>query len=252
MTPPDLTKPPASLPALSGTTADAEISDPRPAPSAATLARAQDARGRNADRPRRLSAKIEEGASGRIVRARHTDDVAQTQISLDAFGTSSTDFVAAEMTRVLDALRPRDKPAPSETDFNAALAVIDGSQPDGEIAAMLASQMAATHALAMHFIGRTRRADTQDGLHSYGAMATRLLRTFAIQTEAAAKLKRGGAQTVRVEHVHVHGGGQAFVGIVGAGAGGRREFSPQPFGSPDAGALAAPDGAALFGQDAER
>jgi hypothetical protein len=32
--------------------------------------------------------------------------------------------------------------------------------------------------------------------------------------EALAKLRRGGEQTVRVEHVHVHEGGQAIVGNV--------------------------------------
>ena len=35
-----------------------------------------------------------------------------------------------------------------------------------------------------------------------------------MQIEALAKLKRGGEQTVRVEHVHVYPGGQAIVGKV--------------------------------------
>jgi hypothetical protein len=49
---------------------------------------------------------------------------------------------------------------------------------------------------------------------AYGALATKPLRTFTMQTEALAKLKRGGEQTVRVEHVHVYPGGQAIVGAV--------------------------------------
>ena len=36
-------------------------------------------------------------------------------------------------------------------------------------------------------------------------MAIKLLRTYTAQLEALAKLRRGGEQTVRVEHVHVHG-----------------------------------------------
>jgi len=50
-------------------------------------------------------------------------------------------------------------------------------------------------------------------------MANKLLRAFAMQTEALAKLKRGGEQTVRVEHVHVHPGAQAIVGAVNGGGG---------------------------------
>ena len=36
-------------------------------------------------------------------------------------------------------------------------------------------------------------------------MAIKLPRTYTAQLEALAKLRRGGEETVRVEHVHVHG-----------------------------------------------
>jgi hypothetical protein len=80
--------------------------------------------------------------------------------------------------------------------------------------AMLASQMAVTHSLAMDMLGRTGRAGTPERMQAHGALATKLLRTFTAQTEALAKIKRGGEQTVRVEHVHVYSGGQAIVGAV--------------------------------------
>lgn len=79
---------------------------------------------------------------------------------------------------------------------------------------MLAEQMAATHVLAMKELGHLRRAENVPQHDSHGSMAVKLLRTFAMQTEALAKLKRGGEQTVRVEHVHVYPGGQAIVGTV--------------------------------------
>ena len=47
-----------------------------------------------------------------------------------------------------------------------------------------------------------------------GNLAVKLLRTYTAQIEALAKLRRGGEQTVRVELVHVHSGGQAIVGAV--------------------------------------
>ena len=44
--------------------------------------------------------------------------------------------------------------------------------------------------------------------------AARLLRAYAIQVEALRRLRNGGSQTVRVEHVHVNEGGQALIGNV--------------------------------------
>ena len=49
-----------------------------------------------------------------------------------------------------------------------------------------------------------RRAEYLEHMNSFGSLATKLLRTFTAQTEALAKLRRGGEQTLRVEHVHVH------------------------------------------------
>jgi hypothetical protein len=58
-------------------------------------------------------------------------------------------------------------------------------------------------------------------------MATKMMRTYITQVEALNKLRRGGEQTVRVEHVHVHPGGQAIVGNVtkfdGQGGGDERK-----------------------------
>jgi len=47
------------------------------------------------------------------------------------------------------------------------------------------------------------------------ARAARLMRLFNEQLAAMAKLKgKAGQQKVTVEHVHVHSGGQAVVGVV--------------------------------------
>jgi hypothetical protein len=42
----------------------------------------------------------------------------------------------------------------------------------------------------------------------------KLARTFAAQVEALKRYRTGGGQTVRVEHVTIHEGGQAIVGNV--------------------------------------
>ncbi len=44
--------------------------------------------------------------------------------------------------------------------------------------------------------------------------AARLLRPYATQVEELRRLRNGGSQTLRVEHVHVNEGGQALIGNV--------------------------------------
>ena len=51
--------------------------------------------------------------------------------------------------------------------------------------------------------------------------AARLMRAYATQVETLRRLRNGGSQVVRVEHVHVNEGGQALIGNVrkdGSGA----------------------------------
>jgi hypothetical protein len=49
---------------------------------------------------------------------------------------------------------------------------------------------------------------------AFGSTAARLMRTYAIQVEILRRLRNGGQQYVRVEHVHVNDGGQAVIGNV--------------------------------------
>lgn len=81
---------------------------------------------------------------------------------------------------------------------------------------LLAVQMAAVHNAAAYFLQRaTIQGQTSDCADANVFRATRLMRLFNEQLEAMAKLKgTSGQQKVTVEHVHVHGGGQAIVGAV--------------------------------------
>jgi hypothetical protein len=135
----------------------------------------------------------------------------------DALGTRSADFANTEVERMLAAMQPRDG-VPTEAQLNAALAVVHSAQPRNEIEAMLASQMAVTHALAMDMLGRTKQSPTVPYMETCANLATKLQRTFVAQVEALSKLRRGGEQKVTVEHVHVHAGGQAIVGAVAQAA----------------------------------
>jgi hypothetical protein len=52
------------------------------------------------------------------------------------------------------------------------------------------------------------------GTFMMASAAARLLRAYTAQAEVLRRLKNGGSQVVRVEHVHVNEGGQAVIGNV--------------------------------------
>jgi hypothetical protein len=55
---------------------------------------------------------------------------------------------------------------------------------------------------------------TERRIAAFGSAAARLMRAFATQVEVLRRLRNGGQQFVRVEHVHVNDGGQAVIGNV--------------------------------------
>jgi hypothetical protein len=160
-----------------------------------------------------LKANKEDGTIKTHVGPTHNDHDGWSIRLLDALGTRSADFANTEVERILFAMTPRDG-MPTEAQLNAAVAVLNGVGPRDEVEAMLASQMAVTHALAMDLLGRVKQSPTVPYMETCANLATKLQRTFVAQVEALAKLRRGGEQKVTVEHVHVHAGGQAIVGAV--------------------------------------
>jgi hypothetical protein len=54
---------------------------------------------------------------------------------------------------------------------------------------------------------------TAQRVAAFGSAAARLMRACA-QVEVLRRLRHGGQQFVRVEHVHIHDGGQAVIGNV--------------------------------------
>jgi len=100
--------------------------------------------------------------------------------------------------------------------MNAALAMIEAAAPKDEIEAALVVQMAATHAAIMAVLTRLDAALAPERhVAAFGSTAARLMRAYATQVEVLRRLRTGGQQFVRVEHVHVNDGGQAVIGNVG-------------------------------------
>ena len=131
-----------------------------------------------------------------------------------ALGTPSSDFVNATLAQIQNASR-LPSGGISETGVNAVLAFIEAAAPRDEVEAALAIEMACTHAVTMAVLSRLGGAfgGNQNTAMTVAA-AARLLKAFATQVEALRRLRNGGSQFVRVEHVHVNEGGQAIVGNV--------------------------------------
>ena len=118
----------------------------------------------------------------------------------EALGTMSSDFVNASRLQLQAAAR---------SPFGTAAA------PRDEIEAALAIQMACTHTAAMSILSKLDSGlATERRIVAFGSAAARLMRTYATQVEVLRRLRRGGHQYVRVEHVHVNSGGQAVIGNV--------------------------------------
>jgi hypothetical protein len=188
------------------------------------------ARARNAKRRPRVAVKLTR--KGRCLNSgpNHADAKGWTNRILDAFGTTSGNFLTTEVARIHNALGVTGDDG--EARANAALAVIDGIRPKNEVEAMLASQMAVTHALAMEVLARAGRVKDIEQFDSASNAANKLLRTFAMQAEVLANMRRGGKQSMQIRHVHVHAGGQAVVGNVTsrlrAEGGGNKKNAHQP------------------------
>ena len=79
----------------------------------------------------------------------------------------------------------------------------------------MAAQLVAAHNAAMECYRRAMIGEqTFEGRRENLAQANKLSRTYAALLEALNRHRGKGQQKVTVEHVHVHAGGQAVVGMV--------------------------------------
>jgi hypothetical protein len=141
-----------------------------------------------------------------------------------ALGTCSSDFVTASLHQ-LQAATQFPGSGISEVGINAALAFIEGFAPRNEVEAALAVQMACTHSAAMSVLARLGPAKgTEDHACRLASAAARLLRAYSTQVEAYRRLRHGGDQYVRVEHVHINEGAQAVIGNVHPQESGRAQL----------------------------
>lgn len=104
--------------------------------------------------------------------------------------------------------------------LNRNIDILAGIAPQNTTEALLAVQMIGCHNAATEYMRRAIALESTGGIDANVNRAVKLMRTFTAQVEALQKLRGKGQQTVRVEHVNVHAGGQAIVGHVEHKAGG--------------------------------
>src|SRR5215470_20211644 len=106
-------------------------------------------------------------------------------------------------------------PEMREKQIRAALAGLSGIGPRDELEGMMAAQLIAAHNAAMECYRRAMIDEQNpEARRENLAHAGKLSRTFATLLEALNRHRGKGQQKVTVEHVHVHSGGQAVVGLV--------------------------------------
>jgi hypothetical protein len=151
---------------------------------------------------------------------------------LKKFGGSCSDDWNDIMTRqVAESLWLKySDPEDQEKQISAALAGLRGIGPKDELEGMMAAQLIAAYNAAMECYRRAMIPDqTFEGRRENLAQANKLSRTYATLLEALNRHRGKGQQKVTVEHVHVHSGGQAVVGVVESpGGGDRAKLEDQP------------------------
>lgn len=162
-----------------------------------------------------------EASGASILDLDHPDLQTSTMVSMAALGNVSV-TVWCMLTEQLARLCSIDGEINDER-LNGLMGLAVGVRPQDEIEAMLAVQMAAIHDATMTQASRLKRSETISQQDSNEKALNKLARTFATQVEAIKRYRTGGQQTVTVEHVTVNEGGQAIVGNVETGGGGRDE-----------------------------
>ncbi len=136
-----------------------------------------------------------------------------------AMGTVSSDFVSQTLFQLQTAARLPNGGI-SEVAVNAALSIVEATNPRTEMEAALVIQMACTHSASMAVLSRIGGGHGGDRhVAMMAAAASKLLRAYAIQVETLRRLRAGGSQYMRVEHIHIESNAQAVIGnIQGEGA----------------------------------
>jgi hypothetical protein len=161
--------------------------------------------------PKMKAEKQENGTIG--IRSEHKDETVAYALLAKALGTTDAEFIGGLLTQLASSTTAKGQEVNQEG-LNFVLSVLGGVEPRDRVEAMLAAQMAVVHLATMTFSKRLAHVDTIQQQDSAQNALNKLMRTFTNQIETLKRYRSSAQQTVKVEHVHVHEGGQAIVGNV--------------------------------------
>jgi hypothetical protein len=141
----------------------------------------------------------------------HSDAVSFTFELRDAFGTTSKGFAMSQLDHITRTVENRGDGKVDMNAVNGVLALVHGIQPENEVEAALAVQIALTHHMAAKMLCQASLSGRSDHSDRYFNLATKLQRTMVAQIEVLARLK-GRGDAAPIGAVTVTDGGQAIVG----------------------------------------
>lgn len=147
-------------------------------------------------------------------------DLADTSAEATAFWMSLLGLTHGEELTSLLGQIARQAPSADQVEatVNRTLASIAAMAPRDSVETMLCSQMVAIQNMTMRVAGQS--PSTFEASGSQANALTKLAKTFAAQLEALTRYRARGQQNIKVEHIHVHDGGQVAVGNFGGPGGG--------------------------------
>ena len=147
-------------------------------------------------------------------------------------GSSSEAWTHVLVNQTLKSLWTKHSdPEQCSQQLDGAIDALLGIGSQDVIEGMLAGQMIAAHNAAMECYRRAMLGEQSfEGRNMNLAQANKLSRTYGALAEALNRHRGKGQQKMTVEHVHVHAGGQAVVGVVNRGG----SASPKDDGQPHA------------------
>ena len=152
----------------------------------------------------------DDGYKIRIGAKSSMEDAARLMEALGVFDTNMLDGFLSQVSNSV----ATNKGRVNQTNTDFALGFVKSIEPQNEVEAALAAQMAATHVCMMDSSRRLLMAESLLSRESAERAMNRLGRTFAAQMDALKRYRQTAQQTVRVERVTVNEGGQAIVGGV--------------------------------------
>jgi hypothetical protein len=129
-----------------------------------------------------------------------------------ALGSDSKTFVDASLQRLLAVCRLPRQCIPTSMAVSAALALIESLDPQNEIGAALAVEIACLHAACGSLLGRLTCSSQERPILAATNATAKLERALYLAISTFLRLKHGNTQVIRVEKLEVQPGGQALVG----------------------------------------